>query len=93
MPPVNTIVVQTVLLPPDRRREALSQAKTFNSSWSSLIKNLRGDYLIGKFTADIMSDTPLYEQQTRLRRRMSNLKRYVDTISSRPAFDIAINMQ
>ena len=99
MPPVNTIVVQTVLLPPDRRDEtALSQAqKLLTRALEPVDKELKGrDYLIGKFSAaDIMLGHACF-MSNRLGcvpEEMSNLKRYVDTISSRPAFDIAINMQ
>ena len=99
MPPVNTIVVQTVLLPPDRRDEtALSQAqKLLTRALEPVDKELKGrDYLIGKFSAaDIMLGHACF-MSNRLGcvpEEMSNLKRYVDTISSRPAFEIAINMQ
>ena len=58
MPPVNTIVVQTVLLPPDRRDEtALAQAKRLLSKALEPVNGaLEGrDYVIGDFSAaDIM---------------------------------------
>ena len=54
------------------------------------------DYLIGNFSAaDIMLGHACF-MSNRLGcvpEEMSNLKRYVDNISSRPAFDLAINMQ
>ena len=99
MPPVNTIVVQTVLLPPDRRDEtALSQAtKLLTRALEPVNTELSGrDYLIGNFSAaDIMLGHACF-MSNRLGcvpEEMSNLKRYVDNISSRPAFDLAINMQ
>ena len=99
MPPVNTIVVQTVLLPPDRRDEtALSQAKRLlTRALEPVNTELSGrDYLIGNFSAaDIMLGHACF-MSNRLGcvpEEMSNLKRYVDNISSRPAFDLAINMQ
>ena len=58
MPPVNTVVVQTVLLPPDRRDETvLGQAKRLLSKALEPVNQaLEGrDYLIGDFSgADIM---------------------------------------
>ena len=99
MPPVNTIVVQTVLLPPDRRDEtALSQSKKLlTRALEPVNTELSGkDYLIGNFSAaDIMLGHACF-MSNRLGcvpEEMSNLKRYVDNISSRPAFDLAINMQ
>ena len=99
MPPVNTIVVQTVLLPPDRRDETLlSQAKKLlTRALEPVNTELSGrDYLIGNFSAaDIMLGHACF-MSNRLGcvpEEMSNLKRYVANISSRPAFDLAINMQ
>ena len=99
MPPVNTIVVQTVLLPPDRRDEtALLQAKKLlTRALEPVNTELSGrDYLIGNFSAaDIMLGHACF-MSNRLGcvpEEMSNLKRYVGNISSRPAFDLAINMQ
>lgn len=99
MPPVNTIVVQTILLPLDRRDEtALSQAKKLlTRALEPVNTELSGrDYLIGNFSAaDIMLGHACF-MSNRLGcvpEEMSNLKRYVDNISSRPAFDLAINMQ
>ena len=54
MPPMNQIVVQTVLLPPDRRDETvLNQAKNLLSKSLSPVNDfLDGkDYLIGEFSA------------------------------------------
>ena len=54
MPPMNQIVVQTVLLPPDRRDETvLNQAKNLLSKSLSPVNHfLDGkDYLIGEFSA------------------------------------------
>ena len=99
MPPVNTIVVQTVLLPPDRRDEtALSQSKKLlTRALEPVNTELSGrDYLIGNFSAaDIMLGHACF-MSNRLGcvpEEMSNLRQYVDNISSRPAFDLAINMQ
>ncbi|MEM7097238.1 MAG: glutathione S-transferase family protein [Pseudomonadota bacterium] len=58
MPPINTIVVQTVLLPPDRRDEtALAQAqKLLGRALAPVNDHLDGrEYLAGEFSAaDIM---------------------------------------
>jgi glutathione S-transferase len=86
MPPVNTIVVQTVLLPPERRDEtALGQAQRL----------LGKDYLIGDFSAaDIMLGHACF-MSNRLgcvSDEMPNLKAYVERIAERPAFKTAIEM-
>ena len=58
MPPINTIVVQTILLPPDRRDEnVLGQAqRLLTKSLAPVDEALEGkEYLIGNFSAaDIM---------------------------------------
>ena len=97
MPPVNTIVVQTVLLPPDRRDETvLSQAqRLLTKSWAPVEEAMTGrDYLIGDFSAaDVMLGHACY-MSNRLgcvSDDMPNLKGYVQRIAARPAFDKAIN--
>ena len=99
MPPVNTIVVQTVLLPPDRRDEtALAQAKRLLSKALEPVNaTLEGrDYLIGGFSAaDIMLGHACF-MSNRLGcvgDDMPHLKAYVERIASRPAFKTAIEMQ
>ena len=99
MPPVNTIVVQTVLLPPDRRDEkALGQAqRLLTKSLAPVDEALAGkDYLIGNFSAaDIMLGHACF-MSNRLGcvpDEMENLKGYVERIAARPAFQVAINMQ
>lgn len=97
MPPVNTIVVQTLLLPPDRRDEtALSQAqRLLTKALAPVEEALAGkDYLIGDFSAaDIMLGHACF-MSNRLGcvpDEMTNLKGYVERIAARPAFDKAIN--
>ncbi len=54
MPPVNTIVVHTLLLPPDRRdRIVLRQAeRLLTKAWAPVEESIEGrDYLIGNFSA------------------------------------------
>ena len=99
MPPVNTIVVQTVLLPPERRDEtALGQAqRLLGKALEPVNEALAGkDYLIGDFSgADIMLGHACF---------MSNrlgcvsddrvhLKAYLERVAARPAFKTAIEMQ
>mgnify|MGYP001411530657 CR=1 FL=1 len=99
MPPVNTIVVQTVLLPPDRRDEtALGQAqRLLTKALQPIDDSLEGkDYLIGDFSgADIMLGHACF-MSNRLgcvSDDMTHLKAYVARITERPAFNTAITMQ
>ena len=98
MPPINTIVVQTLLLPPDRRDEtALGQAqRLLTKALAPIDEALEGkEYLIGDFSAaDIMLGHSCF-MANRLGcvpDEMANLKSYVARITARPAFDKAINM-
>ena len=98
MPPVNTIVVQTLLLPPDRRDETvLGQAqRLLAKALEPVDESLAGrDYLIGSFSAaDIMLGHACF-MSSRLgcvSDEMANLKAYVERISERPAFKTAIEM-
>lgn len=99
MPPVNTIVVQTILLPEDRRDEkVLAQAqRLLTKAWGPVDEALAGkDYLIGDFSgADIMLGHAAFMSNRLgcIPEEMANLKAYVDRISARPAFDKAIKMQ
>jgi glutathione S-transferase len=99
MPPVNTIIVQTVLLPPERRDEtALGQAqRLLTKSLAPVDEALAGqDYLIGDFSAaDIMLGHACF-MSNRLGcvpDEMTNLTGYVARISERPVFQTAIQMQ
>lgn len=96
MPPVNTIVVQTLLLPPERRDEtALGQAqRLLSKALAPVDEALAGkDYLIGDFSAaDIMLGHACF-MSNRLgcvTDEMPNLKGYVERISERPAFQKAM---
>ena len=95
MPSVNTIVVQTILLPPDRRdATALAQAKKLlTRAWAPVDGALAGkDYLIGNFSA---ADTMLGHAAVMSNRlgcvtdEMKNLKAYVARVEARPAFQKA----
>ena len=98
MPPVNTIVVQTLLLPPDRRDETvLGQAqRLLAKALEPVDESLAGrDYLIGAFSAaDVMLGHACF-MSNRLgcvSDEMANLKAYVERISERPAFKTAKEM-
>ena len=98
MPPMNQIVVQTILLPPDRRDETvLNQAKSLlTKSLAPVNENLSDkDYLIGYFSAaDLMLGHSCF-MANRLgcvSEEMQNIKDYVARINARPAFQKAINM-
>lgn len=98
MPPVNTIVVQTLLLPPERRDEtALVQArKLLTKALMPVDEALEGrDYLIGSFSAaDIMLGHACFMSNRlgAVSDEMTNLKGYVERIAARPAFQKAINL-
>ena len=98
MPPMNQIVVQTILLPPDRRDEVvLNQAKNLlTKSLAPVNENLADqDYLIGDFSAaDLMLGHSCF-MANRLgcvSEEMQNIKDYVARIANRPAFKKAITM-
>ena len=99
MPPINTIVVQTILLPEDRRDETvLSQAKSLlTKALIPVDENLiNKEYLIGDFSAaDIMLGHACFMSNRMgcVTDEMVNLKGYVNRISERPCFKIAIEME
>ena len=98
MPPMNQIVVQTLLLPPERRDETvLNQAKNLlTKSLTPVNENLADkEYLIGEFSAaDLMLGHSCF-MANRLgcvSDEMSNIKAYVERIKARPAFTKAITL-
>ncbi len=99
MPPMNTIVVHSILLPEDRRdATVLGQAqRLLNKSLGPIELALEGrSYLTGEFSAaDIMLGHACYMSNRMgcITEDMRNLKAYVKRIAQRPAFDRAINMQ
>ena len=99
LPPVNTIVVQTLLLPPERRdATVLGQAQRLLAKSLRPVEEALGgnDYLIGDFSAaDVMLGHACF-MSNRLgcvADDMPRLKAYVERIASRPAFQTAIGMQ
>ena len=99
MPPINTIVVHTLLLPEDRRdATVLGQAqRLLTKSLAPVEEALEGrEYLIGNFSgADIMLGHSIFmaNRMGCVTDDMPNLKAYVARIAARPAFDKAINEQ
>ena len=99
MPPINTIVVHTLLLPEDRRdATVLGQAqRLLTRAVAPVEEALEGrEYLIGDFSAaDIMLGHSLFmaNRMGCITDDMPNLKAYVARIAARPCFDKAINMQ
>ncbi|MBT6272804.1 MAG: glutathione S-transferase family protein [Chromatiales bacterium] len=99
MPPINTIVVQTILLPPERRNdEVLGQAQRLvNRAVAPVEAALEGrEYLIGDFSAaDVMLGHALFMSNRlgQVSESMTNLKGYVARVAARPAFQTAINMK
>lgn len=99
MPPINIIVVNTILLPPDRQDQtALGQAQRLLAKALGPIDAALAskDYLIGSFSAaDIMLGHACF-MSNRLgcvSDDMHYLKAYVERIANRSAFKTAINMQ
>ena len=97
MPPVNTIVVQTLLLPPDRQnKEALGQAqRLLAKAVIPVDEALEGrEYMIGNFSAaDIMLGHACYMSRRlgSVTDEMVNLNAYLDRIEARPAFQKGFN--
>lgn len=99
MPPINTIVAHTILLPEDRRdATVLGQAqRLLGNALAPVDTALAGkDYLIGDFSAaDIMLSHACFMSNRVgcVPDSMSNLTAYVARIAARPAFQTAITMQ
>jgi len=98
MPPINTIVVQTVLLAPERRNEeTLGQAQRLLTKALVPVEAALGgrEYLIGDFSAaDIMLGHAIFMAHRLgcVSDEMANLKGYVSRIAARSAFQTAINI-
>lgn len=99
MPPINTIVVHTLLLPPERRDEVvLGQAQRLLTKALKPVEEwMEGkEYLIGDFSAaDIMLGHSIFMSNRMgcVTDEMPNLKAYIGRIETRPAFQTAITMQ
>ena len=92
MPPMNTIVVHTILLPPERRDETvLGQAqRLLTNALKPVEENLEDkDYLVGDFTAaDTMLGHACFMSNNLgcVSDEMPNIKSYVQRLMDRPAF-------
>ena len=99
MPPMNQIVVQKFLLPPDRRDDnVLRQAENLlTKALVPVNEALEGkDYLIGDFSAaDVMLGHACFMANRNgcVSGEMHNMQRYILNIESRGAFKKAIEMQ
>lgn len=97
MPPVNTIVVQTLLLPPERRDETvLGQAqRLLAKAVQPVDEALAGrEYMLGDFSAvDVMLGHACYMSRRLgcVAPELENLNAYLDRIEQRPAFQVGIN--
>jgi hypothetical protein len=97
MPPSNSIMVHSVLLPPERRsEEALGQAQRLLGRADAPVESaLEGrEYLIGDFrAADVMLSHALFmaNRLGPVSEEMPNVRGYVNRIAERPALQIAIN--
>ena len=95
MPPVNTIVVHTLLLPEDRRdATALAQAQKLLSRALQPVNDALGDkdYLVGDFSgADIMlgHSCVMSNRLGCVSEEMGALRAYVARVEARPAFQKA----
>lgn len=96
MPPINTIVVETVLLPPDRRNEVNVKraVKLLNQMLTAVDQHMQGrEFLAGDFSgADIMTGHAVITS-ARLGGDFSdkpNLQPYADRLLARPALQKAL---
>ena len=98
MPPINTIMVHSVLLPPERRDQtALEQAqRLLGRAVAPVNEALAGrEYLVGAFTAaDIMLGHSIFmaNRLGQVADEMGNVKEYIGRIEARPAFQKAISL-
>ncbi len=98
MPPVNTVVVHTILLPEERRdATVLGQAKRLlTNALKPVDEALESkDYLIGNFSAaDIMLGHACFMSNRigSVSDEMTNLKRYISNVENRPAFKKAMSL-
>jgi len=95
MPPVNTIVVETILLPPERRNEAnvARATKLLSQMLQAIEQHLTGrEFLAGSFSgADIMTGHAC-TVAARLKADISdkpNVAAYIQRINARPALQRA----
>ena len=99
MPPVNTIVVHTILLPPERQDATVrGQAeRLLTRAWGPVNEALEGrEYLAGDFSA---ADTMLGQASVMSQRlgcvpaEMEHLTAYIERLLARPAFQKALAVE
>ena len=95
MPPINNYVVETILLPPERRNEALAKRamKVLNRALDAAEAHMEGrEFMAGDFTiADTITGHAVIVSR-RLGAGFSqrpNLSAYADRLEARPAFKAA----
>ena len=95
MPPINTLTVETILLPPERRTEinVKRSTKLLGQMLAPVDKHLENnDYMAGEFTAaDIMIGTAVGSARNAGIdfSRMPHLTPYIDRLTARPAYQRA----
>lgn len=99
MPPINTIVVETILLPPERRTElnVKRATKLLNQMLGAVETHMQGrDYLAGEFSgADIMTGHSVIVSRDLVKADFSdkpNLARYAERLLERPALQKAMHL-
>lgn len=99
MPPINTIVVHSIILPEEKRdRTVLERAqRLLHRALVPVDAALENKaYLIGDFSAaDIMLGHAVFmsNRSGGVTAEMKNVRDYVERIAARPAFDKAINLK
>jgi len=97
MPPINTIVVETILLPPERRNEANAERalRLLNRTLAAVETHLQGrDYVAGDFSAaDTLTGHACIVAGTLGAdlSEMPNIRAYNERLSARPALQAAWN--
>lgn len=95
MPPINNYVVETILLPPERRNEEIAARalKLLNRTLGAAEQHMKGrEFLAGDFT---IADTITGHAVVMARRLgaafadLPNLSAYADRLEARPAFQVA----
>ena len=99
MVPINTLVVETILLPPERRTEVNVRrgGKLLNQMLMPIEAHMQGrDYLAGDFSAaDIMTGHAVIVSRDLLKADFSDkpaLAAYADRLLDRPALQKAMNL-
>ena len=99
MPPINIIVVETILLPPERRNETnVKRAQKLLNQMLTVVDAQLADreYLAGEFSgADIMTGHASHVSQAMLKMDYGdkpNLAAYVERLRARPAFQKALSL-